>query len=639
MAFFESPLSLLAACLLLFLTGVGVLLALRSRSGSGAWLIRAAAVLFLADIVVAARGISWSGGASGVRAWFRGWVLPPDQVSAMTLGLSLDPKAVVMSLLAVFLLGLFIVDPRQSGRLGAAAAIGASGLALTWSAATPWMALFGITICLLGGYLPLGFDEAADSQVASQYAWQRAGALLLATFGATSLAGGHAPWILFDDSINVTGGWAEAVAGWLLAFGLFLVYQPFPLLSWSAMPSRLSSHARLLMSHVFPGLAVFFLLAGSRKELTALQVFPAFGWIALCSGLLAIVAGLYHASREAGLRAWLAGAGALATACLALGGSDESALGAFAIYLAACLAALALSAGVPREKAEPSTEPSGLGLRIGVFLAIAAGTGVIGFVSAGSWSRFLAVFLDRPIEAFCIGLVYLAFVVLAWKLAFEFIRAADSGKRHWVVTVLPYVFSLASLGLFWRGSLSGGALSFDGDAVLSSVLDRVFAVGSAGDLDAATAATAAGICGGLFVLGAILGSWLSSGKPESHFAGWRKTAPRATKFIADDGFGMTPLAESVHRGIERAGTQVEKWIDQGVWERAMPRALFFALEKCAGALTRVSERIAKGIAGGVRAAAEVPGKVLQLTQTGDVQWYLFFGLGTGVLICLYFLRG
>ncbi len=650
MNFFESPLSLLAANVLLLAVGAIALLALGPKSRSIAWVVRAALLLFVVDVFLAARSIPWGAPGGAAASWLKGWVLPPDQISAMTMGLSLDPKAIVASILAAALLAAFLADPRPAGtaRATASAAIGAAGLSLTWSAATPWMAFFGLVVTLVGGYVPLCFDTAEDSRVANQYSWQRFGALLLMSFGATSLAGSHAPWLLFSDSMSssLTGSGVESISGILLATGLFLIYQAFPVLTWSALPSSLAGHARLLLSYVFPGLAAFFLLAGVRKELLALQVFPAFGWIALFSSILAVVAGLFHSSKEAGLRAWLSGAGALSVSCLALVGGDDAALTAFAIYLAACLGAYGIHAAAAAGDEERSAKRSrkaggaGVGVGIGVFLCVAAGAGFVGFASAGSWVSFFARLLDEnPVQAFFLGIAYLGFVTLAFKLGMDFARTREaSGRRPVFLLLLPYLLALATLGVVWRGSITGEALAFDGDQALTSVLNLVFATG-APHAASASASTALAIYGGLFVVGAILGIWISTGETESHIERWRRNLPRATAFISDEGFGMSPLAQKLLSGLETAGGWIERWVDTAVWDRIVPGGLFLALDKSARALILVSERISLAVAGGVRAMVEAPGRVMQLAQTGDVQWYLFFGLGAGLLICLYFLRG
>jgi hypothetical protein len=40
----------------------------------------------------------------------------------------------------------------------------------------------------------------------------------------------------------------------------------------------------------------------------------------------------------------------------------------------------------------------------------------------------------------------------------------------------------------------------------------------------------------------------------------------------------------------------------------------------------------------LRRGVEIPGKLLQLVQNGDVQWYLFFAMSCALAILIHFLR-
>jgi hypothetical protein len=104
------------------------------------------------------------------------------------------------------------------------------------------------------------------------------------------------------------------------------------------------------------------------------------------------------------------------------------------------------------------------------------------------------------------------------------------------------------------------------------------------------------------------------------------------------GFGIDVLFTKIAVSIAWAGKAIEENVDQRVWQSWVPRGLRWAAVTLSTGAAFADRWIVRALDRGVERATDVPAKVLQLIQSGDVQWYVLFGIGSVVAMLIHFLR-
>ncbi|MGZ3707684.1 MAG: hypothetical protein ACXWPM_02490, partial [Bdellovibrionota bacterium] len=284
--------------------------------------------------------------------WLRGWVWPREELGAIAVGILQDfagigvsTLAAILSVLIVFNGALFTREPR-SERVYSAIAFGAAGVALSWLAASPWLAFMGISLSVFGGFLSLGnrWDSNREADSAIRYAWERAWGLVFAMLGASILASTRRGlvWgsveLASPDSLSVNT--AGAI---LLVLGLFVQTQSFPFFGRMVAVSETQPAIRVFASQVLPALAAFSILFRFEAQLRSVGVFPVFGWIALASAILTLLSGILQNSWRSGLSLFCAAGFSMSLAALALTSSQagmeillSTSLGSVVLALAGC---------------------------------------------------------------------------------------------------------------------------------------------------------------------------------------------------------------------------------------------------------------------------------------------------------------
>jgi hypothetical protein len=512
-----------------------------------------------------------------------------------------------------------------------------AGVALAWNSSTPWLGFFGITAAMAGGFLAhsVRWELAEDAQTAIRYLRERAFGVVLAVLGACVLAGYRTAVSFADGAHLVAGGgpaWQNSLGAFCLAGGLFLQLQPFPLLGSALGQSSARLPARVLLARLYPAWAAFAILFRFEPDLRAVGIFPVSGWIALGSAVLSAFAGLLQSDYGVGFSLWISTLFSLAITVLSFSGQQT----AFPVLLCAILGAfvLSMSAGALELGGGPSQphRKRAITAKTVATVAALAGTGFAGFSSSGAFVNWLGEGWGRPpVLALEILAVFLS-CALGWKILFQVCRSGIATRAGWGTLLAPVFPLLLSLALFMDGTLSGGLVPDSPDTVMSPVLKVLFpatdAAGSAAHAD--FPAPLAVYLGSLLV--AAVAAYFLSKKTKAVDAGF----PKLGAFIRS-GYGVDWLAERVTAALRTVGAKGEAWIGGTFWNRWLPtvveRGLGASSRAVSGADRFASEKGAIGIA----RAAEVPAKILQLVQNGDVQWYLFFGIGAGLALLAHFL--
>jgi hypothetical protein len=112
--------------------------------------------------------------------------------------------------------------------------------------------------------------------------------------------------------------------------------------------------------------------------------------------------------------------------------------------------------------------------------------------------------------------------------------------------------------------------------------------------------------------------------------------PRFSAFVTS-GYGVDVALSRLRAGLAWIGGASARIFDQGMWESKVPELLGRGLRRGAAAFAAADLSLSRGIGTLIRGSVDLPSRALQLIQSGDVQWYLFFAVGSGVAILAHFL--
>jgi NADH:ubiquinone oxidoreductase subunit 2 (subunit N) len=195
--------------------------------------------------------------------------LPRNELGALTVGVFQDFLGMAMSALVAIVAGIVILDGVTFSReiypekAYAALLFSTAGVVLAWNSLTPWLALGGLTLAIIGGFISLGsrWDSNAEANLASRFIYERATGFLLSFFGTCILAVPRSALLLNDakswvvSSESLSSSWIGAC---FLVLGFFVQMQPFPFLGWVVSSSTISPTIRVLLNQIFPAWTFLF---------------------------------------------------------------------------------------------------------------------------------------------------------------------------------------------------------------------------------------------------------------------------------------------------------------------------------------------------------------------------------------------
>jgi hypothetical protein len=642
----QSPALLLLSVLVLTCACLVALTWGRKLPRQADWLVGLGILaLFVAGVI---GGLRLSEQGFAPEAWSRGWILPHDEPGAITVGVLRDALACgfvvlvsIVSACALIAGGGPARDPR-SGRFHAAMGLGAGGTALAWLALTPWLALTGGALAVFGGFLALGarWDGEDEASIAVRFGYERSWGLLLSLLGLCMLAGERAPLTLQ----HVAGGWAAGDGGTavmlgaaLLFFGTAIQLQPFPLLGWVMRESETRCSTRIVISQVLTAWAAFALFTRLEPQFRDMGLFPVLGWLGLVSSALASLAGVFSSSWRLGLGAWLSAGFSLAVAALAFAGPSSG----FCVLVGAGLGAAALANfGTALESGGAAPSPVASWAKFGCAISAAAGTGFAGFVASGGFSRMVTQMWLQPALVGTGAVILFAYVFLGWKVAWQAIASPPASTApaglSWVEALASLALVLVSLGLFWSGTLSGGAIPGDPDRVMHSLLTAFFGPGADAWGEEAAIGPSVGVYWAVQVA-AIVAAYVTTGRKPEFWPGVSRRVPRFSAFVSS-GYGIDAVFMRLRAGLSWLGAASVRLLDRKIWNAWFPEIVGRVARRGAALFAAADLRLSRGLGEAVRAWVESPAKALQLIQNGDVQWYLFFAVGSGLAILAYFMK-
>jgi len=144
------------------------------------------------------------------------------------------------------------------------------------------------------------------------------------------------------------------------------------------------------------------------------------------------------------------------------------------------------------------------------------------------------------------------------------------------------------------------------------------------------------IHGAVFVVSLIVGAVTQRNAKDS-FSPLVSKFPGVNRWI-ERGLGIDTIHDLLTRQGESLGRHLQVTISKTVWEKWIPASLG-ALETGLGRLGAWFDRASRIFTSSrMRFVIEAPAKLVQLSQSGDIQAYLFFAIFWTLLILVHFIR-
>jgi hypothetical protein len=200
-----------------------------------------------------------------------------------------------------------------------------------------------------------------------------------------------------------------------------------------------------------------------------------------------------------------------------------------------------------------------------------------------------------------------------------------------------------SLGVFWTGALSSGVIPHDPDLVLPSWLNlaiaQVLGAPASDWADDANMALVQGFYWAIVFLALLISFWLapSAKNPTDRWLTFFGKSEKMNNFFRS-GYRLNALGGKMGHALDVLGAWIEEWVATRISSRWIPNALEAIVRFPAVWADRIDQRLYKRSGSLIRRGIEIPAKILQLIQNGDIQWYLFFAMGCVFAVLIHFLR-
>lgn len=585
----------------------------------------------------------------------RGWIFPRHEIGAITVGILLDPLALTMTALVATIAFIMLASrsffSKEAHCEESALAISTAGVILAWVAMTPWLAFLALVFVIFAGFVALGSKRNSDqdSDIATRFGWERCWGLAFIVLGAAILAGTRTMlnwdhWVHFaEHGENSSGVWlassalqhrSDLIGAGFLLIGLFIQLQIFPFMGWVGRRYENSFPLQIVLSQIFPAWVVFALLIRLEQPFRSIGVFPLFAWIPLVAGAMTLGTSLLQMQGRVGVSGWIAAGFSIAFAALASIGVSS----AFYILLGVSLGGIAFSIAVFAMAGGGRNEQNrSIGWLIICFLAVAAGTGMLGFVSSGGFISWIAGATSSPLVQGFFVLVYFLLVLQGWKLAWMCVWLKEEEAGSWYSILGPLFLVFFALGVCWTGTLTGGALFGNPDTLFSSLSSMLFGV----SVQPATGQFAVGenemvssfwLSFGVQLIGFLAAYW-TSGRKHHFWGNLTQSFPKISGFMVN-GYYTEQLGFRLFIGIRWIGDTVEWITGKEIWGRWIPHVLSLGINRGSQWVALVDAKLSQSLNLISLFFVEISAEGLQRIQNGDVQWYLLFALGSGVGIAI-----
>jgi len=510
--------------------------------------------------------------------------------------------------------------------------IGIFGFTLSWAASGVWLSLVGTFFTIAAGAAILIRSEVTpeDTAVSVTFIRRNLFGVLIASLGACGFVSldyslaylNSVSWVNHADDLVLK------ISVSLMLLGLLTV-----MIRWSAQiavmkKNRLSALDHLLFVVALPTMASFSILIRLHSHLNEMNVFPTLAWTSIALGIiLSVPVYLRKGWEEAADHiVTLIPLSAIAGYCLAgpwIG---------FWILFSSFIMAMAIAT---LRILGPNTWGKTL-----VVIATYGWLGGFGFVGAGGYLVIGQNLHDDPMTWSLLGLFYFLFAIPVWRILFSYCFSNQEIRPANWKWLIPTLWVLFPLGVFYTGTLSGGALAPGVDHVDGLSPDKwrwlSFFDAETKNWDDEKFLVASIVHWSLFVMTGVIAAFTRT-KTKDRLGHWPNQFVKLRSW-AESGFGMTWFIDSGTRVLEKMGHVLETTFSGTVWEKWIPKAV----EKCRKILEDLGARVDRAsnavTSDRFSVFVRAPAKLIELTQSGNLQWYFAFGLIGSLLVLIHFIR-
>ncbi len=506
------------------------------------------------------------------------------------------------------------------------------GFLLAWSSQGVWLSLVGLLCTVLsGGAILIRAEKTAeDTETSVHFIRRNLMGILITSVGTCGLVS-----LDYAMDYSSTVAWTPHISDLTLriSVGLILLGLMTVMVPWTAQnvvmkKSRLNAFDHLLFTIAFPSVSAFSILLRLHGHLEEVGLFQVLGWASLCLGvLLTLPVYLRNKAEEASDH--------LMTLIPLLGVSTYCFAGAWTSFIVIFSSfAFAFVISILRIM---GTHVWG---KVLAALAAYGWLGGMGYVSSGAYLAIGQNLREHPFTLGLFGVFYFLFSIQVWRILFSYIYSNTNPQAASWKWIIPSLWSLLPLGIFFTGTLTGGALPPGVDQV-DGLNPSSWSWLSFFDLqnqnwDEERYMISSAVHWSLFLVSAGVAAFTRT-PTKDRLELWPDKFARAVTW-SKSGFGMIWLTKKTHELLEWMGAFFQQTLSEKVWGKLIPTGfdrIRLGLEKIGLWIDRVSSSVTSDR---LSVLVKAPSQLVQLTQSGNLQWYLAFGLIGSLLVLIHFIR-
>lgn len=562
-----------------------------------------------------------------------GWIWPREELGSIHVGYGIDlfTYGITVSLgLAVILRSVLYPLSRL---IAPALLFGVTGTFLCWSAKTYGLAMIGLVLAILAGGMAMigSYQDADDDHWIAQYLKRNVIGLLVAFIGSFGLLSLGCTLDFTDASMEAwsrqAGEISLQVSIAMVLVGLFLVVTPFTTQSSLAKKNRLHVVDFCLFLTIFPAISALAIFQKFYSHLLlttgALQIQGVVSSVLL---LLLLIPLFFKSKAIDVFKHYCTLFPLVSLIALSFSGVWPFYVLTLSFVVFSLVCAFLIS-----------SPKSGWATAL-FFFAVYGWMGGFGFAAASGYLQLFQhpeEFLPFLIPA---ALGILLMQVKAWKIFLDYQKASETGASPWWKLLSLQVLLFIPLGILYTGTYSGGALPSGMDLVpgLNEIPWVKFYVEKIPKTDEQVFIISSSVHWAVFVLSLLIAVF-TQGKSNEESEGISARFPTIRKWV-DSGLGFDRIHDYFVGQFESAGFHLKETISKNVWEKALPAVFggFFSTMRAFG--SRIDRISAAFSSEKLKILIDAPSKLVQLSQNGDLQWYIFFGIVWTLVLLVHFIR-
>ncbi len=544
------------------------------------------------------------------KAW--SWIWNKNEIPAVRLGFLQDKVGVLLAFVVFFIsfvmvLQRKIISQKEGGeRFNASVIISSLGVALAWMALTPWFGLLGVGLIITGGVISMSAVWHKESE-----------ANRLGLFLKEKMCG---LFFLFLGMCVLASNAVSTVGVAILFVGLVASLNFFPFYKWFLEGSKSECFLESVLVQVYLGWAGYSFLYRLEPELRATGFLVWIGWYSVFSALLSILSGITQKNWKYAQGFWLSGFFSMAVAALCL--IDRTS--GVSLLLSGGITSVAFVLfGLSFDQkgcANQSTRKKFWFSKVGLVICGLSGVGFVGFLSSYGIIHLISRFVGIS------GLFFLQ-SVLMWKIIVDCLEKRKTVSAPWVLVLTPYFLLVLSFGFFWSASFSGFE---ENDLLVRLGFDLLV------DLEKYKVGAKLWTHFSIILLSFIFVFWRVAEKKD--FLGRIEQRGAIVFSFLRAAYRVDVVFSKSLKILLLFENIIEKRMITGMFLGWAPRFVYKCSRVVVVGVCFVQERFSGLVNSTIKSVFVISAKALQLIQNGGLQWHVFFALGSGMVLLVYFLR-